>query len=499
MSVLGLDLGRARVTTQDGAGGVVSGVCFELTMDDGSRQTLSAAMLAPLLVGGAPPALVAALEPPPASSSVTDCFASSCLDAAHDAAHEPLPFNKEEDVTVVVPTATALSVDGGRAAAAAAGGAPAPAPAQPAAPAKRAVAHARVPLLVFCAASAACVAASGAVISRRFEVYGAAPRFVAVSAALERMRARRGDATYADVVFKITQPAALAAWAPAGGNASLAAQQHCSSAYMLATAGGGFVDPVWCANQPVYVPGCAGGFYGTDIDLPTPCPDGFFCPGGVTCPIACPPGAACARSSPHPTTALKCVYGGRGDKVDAWTRPFALGLVDLPSNGTELLYGPWLSVLDGAGAAAGICPGARSLQLCPAGRFCRTPSESAPCPAGRKCPPGSSAPRRCHGIFEMCHGRGNEFGDWTVTAAITLVVVIGGFIASQKVWAWLHHHCQHRAFVGVMEGRRARAAHPLMHGRIIDALCHFEESLRGGLTWSRRSFVGARARRRRRG
>ena len=138
MSVLGLDLGRARVTTQDGAGGVVSGVCFELTMDDGSRQTLSAAMLAPLLVGGAPPALVAALEPPPASSSVTDCFASSCLDAAHDAAHEPLPFNKEEDVTVVVPTATALSVDGGRAAAAAAGGAPAPAPSAAAARALRA-------------------------------------------------------------------------------------------------------------------------------------------------------------------------------------------------------------------------------------------------------------------------------------------------------------------------------------------------------------------------
>ena len=115
-------------------------------------------------------------------------------------------------------------------------------------------ARARAAAGVF-AVSAACVAAAGAVIARRFEVYGDAPRFVAVSAALERMRARRGDATYADCVFKITRRRSRRGRPRAAARRSrtrTARRSTCSPRRR------GFVDPIWCANQPVYVPGCVG-------------------------------------------------------------------------------------------------------------------------------------------------------------------------------------------------------------------------------------------------
>ena len=77
-------------------------------------------------------------------------------------------------------------------------------------------------------------------------------------------------------------------------NASAA---HCSSEAMLAAADPDVLDPVWCANRPAWVPGCLAGYHGTDPTLPEACPDGYFCPAGLTCAIACPPGASCPRAA----------------------------------------------------------------------------------------------------------------------------------------------------------------------------------------------------------
>ena len=162
--------------------------------------------------------------------------------------------------------------------------------------------------------------------------------------------------------------------------------------------------------------GCTSGYYQPFGDLQGPalaCPDGFWCPSNFICVIPCPYGSLCLLSARESAGSKHCTYpedyAKRSSALTVYNRSLSACVAPEAAfagvhssaeleNQTTTLGKPH-STLDMAGVAEEeVCPGAKSLNLCPAGMYCPSSVEAIVCPSGHFCPRGSYEPSSCLGM-----------------------------------------------------------------------------------------------------
>ena len=245
-------------------------------------------------------------------------------------------------------------------------------------------------------------------------------------------------------------------------------------------------DPVHCMAKPLMFPGCQEGFYGRG-SVAKPCPHGFFCPQAAICYIACPPGSWCgewmldeekgacvvnglsrvgAKYGTDP--AVEMIHSASFDssdnsaKIEFDTEALRM-MPDLPTVSSDSFSdsSTWalhdtarpengVTVHVDVANGTALCPGTKSLRLCPGGAYCESASHLKDCPAGYFCPSGSILPVRC-GFFENCRGTGNAHPGRTTFAFVATFAVLS--IACGCRWALATYH------LSAMKARAARMKH----------------------------------------
>lgn len=199
-------------------------------------------------------------------------------------------------------------------------------------------------------------------------------------------------------------------------------EQKCTVAEMNLVVTGSQDDAHCSTTTPdESLEGCGAGYYQPfkDPNLPAKaCPQGYFCPREVACPVQCIQGSQCLNST-WSASAKECVFpeimegtqgmlpiavveevlpiskkkrhrssgGGRGG------RRAPSRALSLDERGVLLeTYEPGRTLSEDT---TDLCPGAPALSLCGAGHYCPNALTSFPCPKGFYCPTGSVLPKKC--------------------------------------------------------------------------------------------------------
>ena len=220
-------------------------------------------------------------------------------------------------------------------------------------------------------------------------------------------------------------------------------------------------DPVYCAANPFVLPGCNGGFYGTD-SAAKPCPEGFFCPEGAVCYIACPPGTWCGKlvlnededeclgndatggqlptgfqtrseKNPYIAAIQRAIFDSFDKSVDVTfdrniPRAIASMLVDkvIEQDGSVTVNVEYVN-------GTKVCPGRDNLILCPEGSYCESTTRLSVCPAGHRCSAGSILPVPCE-FPELCRGSGNGTPDRTLLGLFAALTTLGVAWLFRRIW-----------------------------------------------------------------
>ena len=158
-------------------------------------------------------------------------------------------------------------------------------------------------------------------------------------------------------------PCAQGTYCPAGAGS----EQSCASGY-------------YCPTPAAQIECPAGSYCPVGAASHTPCVAGDYCPAKSTAAQDCPAGEYCPQSPNNgPWGALKttCPAGNYCPVRSTAPRP----CTD-PTRPGITFFCP---------------PGTRTLNECPAGKFCTGTSMALPCPPGNYCPTGSGAPITCPG------------------------------------------------------------------------------------------------------
>ena len=142
---------------------------------------------------------------------------------------------------------------------------------------------------------------------------------------------------------------------------------------------------------------CAVGYY-----CPTPaqqieCPAGSYCPAGTAAPIACIAGDYCPAKS---TAKVDCPAGEYCPGATATTGPWGANKITCPvGNYCPARTTAPIPCRDSTRPTISFyCPpGTRTLNECPAGKYCPNNGEALACTEGHYCPQGSGAEISCPG------------------------------------------------------------------------------------------------------
>lgn len=119
--------------------------------------------------------------------------------------------------------------------------------------------------------------------------------------------------------------------------------------------------------------------------VPVECPAGFYCPRGTCTPIPCNCGNKCPAGSPKQIKCRPPFYCPGMQNSNMTLCPIGYSCGE-PAMCAPMACSPGTYVT---------CPGKKTCDLCPKGRYCPTATQSVLCPEGSYCPKGVSAPTQC--------------------------------------------------------------------------------------------------------
>ena len=115
------------------------------------------------------------------------------------------------------------------------------------------------------------------------------------------------------------------------------------------------------------------------------CPAGFYCPKSTCVPVACDCGYKCPAGSPKQIKCQSPFYcpGMQNANMTLCPIGYSCGVPGM-CEPTPCCPGTFVT-----------CPGKKTCDPCPKGRYCPTATQSVLCPEGSYCPIGASAPTQC--------------------------------------------------------------------------------------------------------
>ena len=191
-----------------------------------------------------------------------------------------------------------------------------------------------------------------------------------------------------------------------------------------------------------------------------PCAPGYFCPSGMNCMIPCLPGTICVLAvhsssdddgggddaallafddadeddgDDGSSSSNSSMYGDdavHDDDYDPSYNPYSSQNCRYPyglgSADTETIFNKSMASTNGQATEKRrqMCPGAESVDLCPAGYYCKTPLSATKCRKGHFCPKGSYKQHPCL-IDVWCDREGLHYPD---ISTYVLEFIFAGFI-----------------------------------------------------------------------